>query len=359
MYDFFLTHLMGKAPAEPFKEPPYTIEKREALSVWGDGPLPENALDRAALEKALKQEARARLAHYAPRTKELLEKFRADIGSAYRHVVYVKGLTDGGPVRAEFRGVRDWLDRETNRRFTGIPLTLSRDDASVPAVFYCAPPGSFDGARGQPAAILVHPEGKAAFLTGPDGTPGEQILGLLRRSVCVLAIDPFLCGEFQGPWTQAQRKRAPRFTSAYNRADLVERVRDILLAAEFLTERVTERVSVVGLGRAGRWATLAAPFLSERTTIIADLAGVTSEDNEAAWRGEDFAPSILAVGDLKTAATLACPRRLILFNVNPGFHSEWPLSAYHVAGAADALQLLGSGLASDEIARLVEDVDRP
>ncbi|MCK7503600.1 MAG: hypothetical protein MZV70_05465 [Desulfobacterales bacterium] len=57
MYDFFLNGLMGKAPAEPCKEPPYTIEKREALSVWGDGPLPENALDRAALEKSLKQEA--------------------------------------------------------------------------------------------------------------------------------------------------------------------------------------------------------------------------------------------------------------------------------------------------------------
>jgi dienelactone hydrolase len=355
MYNFFLTHLKGKAPAEPFQEPPYTIEKREALSVWGEGKLPENALDRAGLEKYLAQDAKQRLAAYAPRSKDQYERFRADIGSAYEHIVYVKGRTDGGPVHAEFLGARDWLDTETNRRLTALSLTISRDDENVPAVLYLAPPGTFDAMRGQPAAVLVHPEGKAALVTRADGTPGDQIMSLLRRNVCVLAIDPFLCGEFNGPFGMARRARAPSHDSTYNRSDLVQRVRDIVLAATFLAERLTERVAVVGIGRAGTWVTLAGPFLSERSTIVADLAGYRSEDNEALWRGDQATPLILAIGDLKTAAALACPRRQILYNIQPGFHSEWPLSAYHLGGAADGIQLLSTGLTSDEISRLVED----
>jgi dienelactone hydrolase len=355
MYNFFLKHLVGRPPAEPYVEPPYTIEPREALSVWGTGPLPDGALNRAGLEAFLKQEAQARLASYAPRSKAELERFRADIGSAYEHVIYAKGRTDGGPVSAELWGTSSWSDPETARPYAALRLRLGRDDQTVPAVLYLAPPAEFDAIRGQAACVLVHPEGKAALVDRATGRPGAHVLELVRRGACVLAIDPFLCGEFHGPAAATKRQRAPSLTSTYNRSDLVERVRDILLAADFLAERASDRVTVVGLGRAGAWAALAGPLLPPTAAIVADLDGCTSADNEAQWRGAEFTPLILAMGDLKTAAALACPRRLALFNVETGFQGEWPLSAYQLSGETEAIEILSTPLGAGEIARRVAD----
>ncbi|MCK7503598.1 MAG: hypothetical protein MZV70_05455 [Desulfobacterales bacterium] len=100
---------------------------------------------------------------------------------------------------------------------------------------------------------------------------------------------------------------------------------------------------------------LAALPLSERTTIMADMAGLTSEDNEAAWRGEDFTPSISPSAKTKMRRPRAAPAWSSTTSTPP---QQRPLSAYQVAEAADALQLLGSGFTSDEIARLVEDTER-
>jgi len=348
VYNFFLKHLLGRKLKERFKEPPYKIEKRGLLSVWADRDLPAGALDRKGLEEFLIRETKAILASYAPRNPRRLEKFREVIGSEYEHVIYVRGRGEGGPVAAEFLGFADLTSG--GEKFHAVRLLLSRDDEKVPAVLYLGKGKDvLDEVRGKTAVLLVHPGGKAA-LSGADGTPGPYLRALLKRVPYVLTMDPFLTGEFHSAFGPVTRKRKDNRFPTYNRPALVERVRDIILAARFLEKRISPRTCVVGLGRAGRWSLLASPFLSGKTSLICDLEGYASED-EKAWRGEDFTPSILAVGALKTAAALAAPRTLTLFNVGPAFQSEWVSAAYHAARSADMIELTSSGLPPEELAR--------
>ena len=348
VYDFLLTHLMDRGAETPFAEPPYTSDRREDLGVWAGRELPPEALDRAGLEKLLREEVTARLAAYAPRDAAALERFRADIGAAYRHTIYVKGRAETDDFTVELLGATPFA---APCEGTGLRLLLTRNDQRVPALLYLAGHNAFAAVQGRAAALVVHPRGKAALADTARGGPGALVAELLARKVSVLAIDAFGTGEHHSPFALTSRTPAGRSDTTYNRSILVERVRDIVLGAEFLRERIAGRVTLIGEGHAGKWTVLAGPFLGADTAVIADLDGYRSGD-ESAWRGEDFTPHILAVGGLRTAASLCAPRTLVCHSVGSGFHGAWPMTAYGAARAADRLQLLGHALGTAQIAQL-------
>ncbi len=354
VYNFFLKWLLGGAPAAPYKEPPYAIEKIEDLSVWHDRELPPGALDRAGLEALLREEAKARLRNHLPKDAAALARFRETIGAYYRHAVYVQGRTEGAPPVAELLGLTHLGNDAAAPGAACLRLCIARDDQKLPALLFSAPLAESGRASRVGAALIVHPDGKAALIDAASGRTGPLLDALLSRNLHVLAIDTFLTGEFHSAFAPTPRARADKMFTTYNRTALVERVRDIAAAAAFLADKAADRIAVIGLGRAGKWVALAAPYLPARAMIIADLKDYASE-SETAWQGDDAAPHILGAGGLETAGALAAPRSLLCFSAGPAFRGAWILAAYMAAGAADRLNIMSHDLTPEELASLAAE----
>ncbi len=354
VYNFFLKWLLAAPPATPYKEPPYTLEKREDLSVWHGRELPAGARDRAALEAYLREEAKARLRNYLPKDSAALARFRETIGEYYRHVVYVRGRTEGAPPAAEILGLLHLREAAGAPDLACLQLCITRDDQKIPALLYSPPRGDLELPSRVGAALLVHPDGKAALIDAARGQVGPVLGALLRRNLPVLAIDVFLTGEFHSAFAPAQRAHVDKMFTTYNRTTVVERVRDIAAAAALLEGKVAGRIAVIGLGRAGKWVALAAPYLPESAAILVDLKDYASE-SEAAWQGDDFAPHIVGVGGIETAAALAAPRSMAFFNTSTAFRGAWILAAYVAAGATDRLSITSNDLTPDDLAALAAE----
>jgi hypothetical protein len=180
------------------------------------------------------------------------------------------------------------------------------------------------------AVILVDPKGKAAFLT-PEGKPGALARTLLDRGQAVLVFDAFLTGEMADAKAVEGRKRPfGAYFSTYNRTDIQERVQDLITATAYLRARGNIRnVTLLGTGRAGLWALLAAPTADR---VAADCVQLDTTKEEALLAEDLFAPNILRMGDFRTAALLAAPRPLLLHNMSDKFAAS--------SGITDAYKIL-------------------
>ncbi|MCK7503599.1 MAG: hypothetical protein MZV70_05460 [Desulfobacterales bacterium] len=152
-------------------------------------------------------------------------------------------------MRAEFRGARDWLDRETNRRFTGSRLPSRATTRASPPSFTARRRGRSTAPAASPRPSSSTPKAKPP--SSKDRRHARRADPRTSGGLASSPSTPSSAASFRARVVAQRQRAALLFTSAYNRADIVERVRDIVLAAEFLAERVTERVSAVGLGRAG------------------------------------------------------------------------------------------------------------
>lgn len=345
VYNFFLKHLLKKPQALPHKEAPYTIEPVKDLSVWAGRELPENALDRSNLAAVLngmaqKQLKALRLKREDPKFLQILKD---QLGTAYRHVVYVDGLEKEGKAKVDGQNFQDLqVNVPGLETVKAKPCLLCLNDQKIPAIAY-------ERSHTQ-VAIVVHPDGKAGLVDVQGGTPGPLVSTLLKNNTSVIAIDPFLTGEHHSVFEKTVRKKANKMHHTYNRSTLVERVRDIVLTVRYTAKDLKgAAITLIGLENAGKWVALAAPFLPDNVTVVADLKRYNSSI-DAMWRGEDFSPLIKAVGAVKTAAALRAPRQLVLFNVNTGFDKAWPLAAYQAAGNPDALTIIRGSLSPEKIA---------
>lgn len=71
---------------------------------------------------------------------------------------------------------------------------------------------------------------------------------------------------------------------------LIERVRDIVLGVRFVDERITGRITLVGLGRAGKWAALAGPPpgpLGEREIRDAEYEEKPRDEDRSESKGDE------------------------------------------------------------------------
>jgi hypothetical protein len=205
----------------------------------------------------------------------------------------------------------------------------------VPAILYRR-----KGATGRgPACVVVHHDGKAGLIDPATARPGKLLAGLLAGGQSVLAVDTYLTGEFLSPLAETRQKREGGFFSTYNRTTLVQRVQDILTAVAYLRrQRNVASVDVIGIGRAGAWCLLAAPFTPAATAIVADLNRLSGDDS-GRWLGDLFTPCILKAGGVWTAAALAAPRRLFVHNVAGGFDTKPFRAAYRAAAAPKQLRV--------------------
>jgi len=127
------------------------------------------------------------------------------------------------------------------------------------------------------------------------------------------------------------------FFTTYNRTELQEQTRRLVSACVAARELSSaKRVILVGRGRAGLWALLAAPAAD---AVIADCEALDVSSDETLLATGLFCPSIRNIGTFEGAAMLAAPHPLLLHNTGDKFPTGAIRSAYRAAGAGKELRI--------------------
>ena len=330
VYGFFERWIRGKGDGKAVPEPAVKIEKREDLRIFPGRKLPADAKTPETLKKHIIAECRRQRDELLPAKAAERQRFAETLGAAYRHAILA------AVPKARELAVKD-LGSATAADVRVTRLLLGRKGVGdrVPGILYRRKGASGAG----PACVVVHPDGKAGLIDAASARPGKLLAKLLETGQTVLAIDTYLTGEHLSPLEATHQKKTGRYFTTYNRTPLVQRVQDILTALAYLKRQGSTRsLGLVGVGRAGAWCLLAAPLAPERTSVAADLDALGGEE-DARWLGDLFTPSILKAGDVRTAAALAAPRRLMLHNLAGGLDTKPFRAAYRAANAPKELRL--------------------
>jgi len=338
VYTFFRRWIQGVTDGRKVSEPPYEVEKKEDLLVFQGRELPKDAKTPETLKKYIIAECRRQRDELLPAKAAGRQRFQETLGAAYRHAV-LAGLPKASELAVENVGTDTVGDVKVAR------LLLGRKGIGdhVPALLYRP-----KGASGRsPACVVVHPDGKAGLIDTDRAAPGKLLAALLSGGRAVLAVDTYLTGEYG----QQKQKVVGRFFSTYNRTALVQRIQDILTAVAYVGQRKdVASADLVGVGKAGAWCLLAAPFAPEGTSVVADLDALTG-DEDPRWLHDLFTPCILKAGGPWTAAALAAPRRVFLHNLADGFDTKPIRAAYRAADAPKHLRIEPRPCGPDAIAR--------
>jgi len=325
VYGFFQKWICGVGDGAKIAEPAFEVEKDEDMLVFHGRDLPKGAKTPATLRKYMIAESVRQRDELLPKKADDRERFDQTLGACYRHAVLAE-LPKASDLAVEDRGTATVGEVKVTRLLLGRKGVGDR----VPALLY-RPAGATGKAR---ACVVVHPAGKAALIDAAGGAPGKLLAALLAAGRPVLAVDTYLTGEFLSPVAEVAQKREGGFFSVYNRTTVVRRVQDILTALAYLRrQRGLDGADLVGVGQAGAWCLLAAPFAPDGTAVVADLGGLAGEDDPR-WLDDLFTPLILKAGGAQTAAALAAPRRLFLHDLADGFDAKPIRAAYAAAGAA-------------------------
>jgi hypothetical protein len=111
------------------------------------------------------------------------------------------------------------------------------------------------------------------------------------------------------------------YYTCYNRAPLGDRVQAIVERLAALEAEQRGSVDVVGLGKTGLWTLLARGLAPGGGHTAVDVGRFDNRGDQAYVDGL-YAPGLRRAGDVRTAALLAAPAPLCLFNTGTEFHSE-------------------------------------
>ena len=258
VYAWFAHWLQGKPRQRSIAEQPFTVESDADLRVFAEKPAQQWA--EPELTKSLISERQPDLSH--PDALEPALRHSLGVQPVAPSSVLVGG-TRGAPVL----GRADHGDRvETTWRPGRVGVVLLGEDAAL----------------------------EAALIASGRG---------------LLKVKPFT---FDPP-----RDRTKHFYTGYNRTELAERVQDALTAVAALRARRLDRVELVGAGRAGLVALLAAAWAGA-DGVVCDLDGLNTAD-DAAYTGDLWQPGLRRAGDLRTAALLAAATSRVTLHNSPQF----------------------------------------
>ncbi|MDH7571830.1 MAG: hypothetical protein QHJ73_19795, partial [Armatimonadota bacterium] len=309
------------------------------LRIFNGEQRPRNALDADGVTHCLISEGRFLLQAYWPRDPESWIRFREAYGSALRHSLGAAPPQPGtvvvhprpsNAVTAEKEGQRFFLERHGY-------------GDRVPALLLA--PANPDKTRS--VTLVVHPEGMEALF--PSGQRASLVTKLLAQGSAVLTVDTFLTGESVAPPTRAAELAQVKYLHTYNLTDVGNRVQDILTALAFVRERFPSLPTrLVGVGRAGVWGVLALALDGKADSAVLDLDhfDLTSDD---AFLEALNVPCLRRAGDLKTAAALCAPQRLLLHRVHAAFPLAQVADAYAAAGAPRALAVCHQAASEEEM----------
>ena len=338
VYGWFGKWLLERPDAASSKEEPYEKEPDASLRVFPDGTLPADALTEARLIESLKSYHRAQWESHRVRNKAGLGEFKRLVQPAWRRTLQIEWPTRGVRCRAE-------RVRETEG-FTAAMLRIDRSEggASILASYWA------------PSGILTNPAPRVVVICNgktdapPDAAakPAGLPLALLQRGLAVLTVDRFSTGAPPNQFTN--------FYATYNRTELQERVRDLLTVCAAAGSVADPRgprffdVTLLGTGRAGLWALLAAPAAG---AVIADCAELDVTSDEALLAPDLFCPGIRNIGTFEGGAMLAAPHPLLVHNAGEKFPTDALRATYRAVGASDKLRVVAAALPDEELVRWI------
>jgi dienelactone hydrolase len=344
--------LNDKNAGDVTKEQPVTVEKNEDLVAFPAPP--KDALNLDQLTDELIGMREARIDGFGLGSRSSLDRFRRTFGPGLR-ACFAVSVPKPEDITIDQRGSADLGSCTVTK------LVIGRRGVgdAIPALLFA--PKS--GAKADPV-LVVHPSGKSALLT--NGAPGELIGALLKRGNAVLAIDSFLTGEAD----KADERLKDKFFTTFYRTDAAERVQDIVTALCYLSSKSGEAksplalsrrdsavskgaaaVDLIGLDKSGLDCLFARAFAAVPGSTLIDAAKFDASDQ--AFADCFFVPGIRRVGDIRTAAALVAPNRLVISNVSRGFPTEWVRRAYEASGAAGNVETSGSAATEIQTAAML------
>ena len=344
VYDWFGQWLLKHPDPALLKERPYQKEPDADLRVFPDGKLPENALSEARIIEYLKERHQAQWDSLVVRDEAGLKELKRVMEPLWQHTLLV-GWPDN-TVRCRADKVRQ------SGEFTAATLTISRAEGG-PAILasYWAPPGILNSTV--PRVVVICSSKDTPTPPDAEAKPAGLPLALLQRGLAVLMVNRFSTG--------APLNQFTNFYTTYNRTELQERVRDLLTVCSAAGSAADPRgphffdVTLLGAGRAGLWALLAAPAAG---AVIADCDELDATSDEALLAPDLFCPGIRNIGTFEGAAMLAAPHPLLLHNTGTNCPTGSLRAAYRAIGASAKLRVAAAALPDDELVRWITKAQR-
>jgi dienelactone hydrolase len=324
VYAWFDRWLLGAKDAPSRSEPPYKKEPTEELLVFPDGKLPEGALRAPELIKELVRMDREQLKALQPRDRKTLAGWKRTMMPLWRHSLQLHPHPE----------VAASGDSQ------GEQISISKADGSkIPARI-------LGGKDAKIVAVLISPEGINGACDS-SGKPRGLASKLVSKGVPVVAFDAFLTGSRLDEESLKARDQFKDFFTTYNRTDAQERVSDIQAVCDYVRRRHKDsKLVLVGQGRAGVWAVLAAPLAD---AVVADCDEIDTESDQAILDRNLFFPGYHRVGGLQGIAALAAPHPLLLHDADEKMELNWLEPLYTSLRADSHLKLAHTRLSDKAI----------
>ena len=328
-YGWFSKWLLGVGDGSSIKETPFELPPPEAMLVFPDGKLPENALTGDQLMAYLIDYAKSQILSLKPHDSATLQAYRDVMGVAYQYALTVKQ-----PEACDLRVDKINEEKRENYRVERLIIGQKSVGEQIPALLFVPehPTG---------AVLIVHPEGKSALADGDS--PSALVQGLLAKNKIVLGIDTFKTGET----ALLKRNESINHFYTYNLSDTALRIQDILTGIACL-QTLTYTVDLIGLDQAGIWCLLARGMANNVNKTVVDANQINYGDDNV-WLKELFIPHIRRAGDLKTAAALISPNKLYIHNASDRFPSEWFSDIYAVTRDSESLYIQADKMSDQAI----------
>lgn len=327
VYNFFNKHLKLGNP-EPIHEQPFQPVAPKDLSVWdGEHLRPGNSVDAFGLKNYWLDMTAKQIDALKPKDAEGLQKMRAVLEPALRHMVSTRLPSFYGVVSEE-------VGQEDRDTFVIHRLTLKRREErqAIPALLL-SPKKPLADRRPK---LYVSPGGKAEFID----TSGKWAAGITKIASVqpILLIDVYGTGELSAK-APATALKPVEFFAGYNRTPLANRVHDTLTAITFLRAREkADSIDLVAAGDAGLWCLLTKALAGDsvHTTIVggSGLSFTVPDANDP-----HYLPGSLRYGGVGPLAALCAPSELHLNAYDDPAAIAWIKAAYHAAGADDKLHV--------------------
>jgi dienelactone hydrolase len=343
VYEWFGRWLLHAPNPAALKEVPYTKEADADLRVFADGKFPTDAVTEERLTEYLIRSATNELWMYKPVNPPLMERYRKQMLPAWKHNLQID--PEERKLIVEAGRITKFLD------CTSTVLALGREGRGdrIPAVIVTP---RHDPLRTM--AILVHPDGKSAFLD-EQGAPKGLARELIQKEIAVLLLDTFLTGELADPHAASQRDYFTNFFTTYNRTDVQERVQDIVTACSFARAHSKGRsVVLCGSGRAGLWTLLAAPAAD---AVAADCAQLDSTTDRELLSRDLFAPGLRKMGGFEGVAVIAGTNPLLLHNTGEKFTTGFVKTVYRGMHVPERLHAETAALDDASVAKWISELN--
>lgn len=333
VYPWLGKWLQGSDDESRFREQPFQAEDDADLLVFDDEHLPPSDVNEESLTEFMIASAQRQLVEMEPSNENELLEFKRIMAPAMQHCLAAEA-PKAGDIDVESVGKTEYCDFTTWKMFLG----RKGKGEKIPAILYVPR----DAAGKASAVLVVHPDGKAGLVDVLGKQPGGLLSGLLEQGHMVLAIDYFLSGEYHTPFEKAERKDIEAAEKSWShlyfcRTNTAYRVQDILTALGYLKGRAGN-VNLVCLGEAGLCGMLARGVADGVKHTVIDVDQFDSEEDES-YIERAYVPLLRRAGGFRTAATLATPANLTIYNTGDRFVTDWIRGVYQSVGASEKLRI--------------------